>query len=344
MLKIVYNRNRIGRFLQTLGILKPIIFELELKEGRLIVDTNNPKNISILNKIHFESTGVEELQQLRLPEPPKPEFKMPEGENERHVMLLALAMRGLRPEKIAALCKDLFDRISPELRKVVVANYIPSDAMAAMIHVNKEYIVGEDFFAAISHLRAVMGKYGIDWEQPKEFDENATPEQLLGLPSDVPIIDMADEDFKEKFNFEIWSQHSSSDYRNDRERPYNGQMHTSEGLRGKQEVRGLTMRDISDCYIKGLLEAAVSDKYIEVFAKCWDFSTDPPTATPFLIEHQDEPEFITTKVDTGTWRTQDVYKVNLERVDALAVAINMTNHIEKMMGIFPNVAQLQDKQ
>lgn len=349
MLKIIYTRNRIGQFLEGLGILRKIAFELELKDGRLIVDTNNVKNIAILNKIRFESTGIDELPKPNI----KPEFKMPENENERHVMLLVLAMRGLRPEKIAALCKDLFDRISPELRKEVVGSYLPVDAASALLKTSEAYCgigdfegTGENMAGVVGTVRKVLEKYEVDWRKPQEFDETATPEQLLGLPADIPMLDIEDADFKDKFGFEMWSQHSSSDYRNDRERPYNGQMHTDEGLRGKQEVRGLTMRDISDCFIKGLLEASVSDKYLEAdtFLKCWDYSTEPATPTPFLLEHQDEPDFVSTKVSTGTWRTQDVYKVNLEKIDPLAVAINMTNHIEKMMGIFPNVEPLQDKQ
>jgi len=36
----------------------------------------------------------------------------------------------------------------------------------------------------------------------------------------------------------------------DRNRPYDGQPWTDDGERGKQEVYGITMRDIKDCFIK----------------------------------------------------------------------------------------------
>jgi O-glycosyl hydrolase len=64
--------------------------------------------------------------------------------------------------------------------------------------------------------------------------------------------------------------------------------------------------------------------------------------TQYLLDHQNEPDFISTKVELGTWRPQDVYKINWEDVDPLAIAKNLTCEIEKMMGISPNVPILQD--
>lgn len=282
----------------------------------------------------------------------KIEIEIPENDNEKHAMLLVLAMRTLSNDKIAALAKDLFDRTSPENKKVIVGNYLPADAAAALLKTSEAYCgigdfegTGENMVSVVGDVRRTLDRHGIDWRKPREFDADATPEQLLGLTPDIPIIDMDDKDFKEKFEFEIWSEHSSSDYRNDRERPYNGQMHTDEGARGKQLVTGLTMRDVKDCFIKGLLMAASSDKYLEpdTFEKCWDYSTEPATATPFLLAHQNEPDFVHCKVELGTWRAHDVYKVDLNKIDPLAIAINMTNEMEKMMGVFPNVPKLNDK-
>lgn len=170
----------------------------------------------------------------------------------------------------------------------------------------------------------------------KEAKEAA---KQLGLGDDIPMIDMNSETFNEEFDFLIQSQHSSSDYRNDRERPYNGQSHTDQGERGKQLVSGLTMRDLKDCLIKAMLESAPSDKYLDpdVFLKCWDFTTDPPTPTQFLLSMQNDSDFVSTKVETGNWRPQDVYKINLGNIDPLAIANNFTCQVEKMMGIFPNI-------
>ena len=46
-----------------------------------------------------------------------------------------------------------------------------------------------------------------------------------------------------------------SAFRMDRDRPYNGQSHTDSGKRGTTLVEGLTMRDISDCMVRGFLDA-----------------------------------------------------------------------------------------
>lgn len=40
-----------------------------------------------------------------------------------------------------------------------------------------------------------------------------------------------------------------------RNRPYLGQNHTTNGLRGSQVVEGLTMRDLQDCMIRGYILA-----------------------------------------------------------------------------------------
>ena len=167
----------------------------------------------------------------------------------------------------------------------------------------------------------------------------------LNLGDDIPMIDASSEDFKEQLEFNIWSTHSSSDYRNDRERPYNGQEHTDDGIRGKQLVEGLTMRDIKDCLIKAMLISSASDKYLEVdtFMKCWDFTTEPSTPTQFLLDHQDEPDFISNKVKIGSWRPQDVFKINWDNIDPLAIAQNLTCEIERMMGIFPNISKLNNE-
>lgn len=165
----------------------------------------------------------------------------------------------------------------------------------------------------------------------------------MDLGKEVKMLDASSEDFKEQFEFAIWGTGGSSDYRNDRERPYNGQSWTDEGERGKTEVKGLTMRDIRDCLIKAMLVSSPSNKYLnEDFSKCWDYSQEPAKPTQYLLDHQNETDFISTKVELGTWRPQDVYKINWDNIDPLAIASNLTCEIEKMMGIFPNVPILQD--
>lgn len=138
----------------------------------------------------------------------------------------------------------------------------------------------------------------------------------------IPIIDADSDDFKEQLAFQIWSTQSSSDYRNDRERPYNGQPWTDQGERGKTEVKGLTMRDIADCIVKAfLLSSCTDDK------QAFDYAckTEGRVITPY------------EKAETGTWRYQDMYEIDLSKISPGAVIQNATCEIEKMMGIFPNI-------
>jgi hypothetical protein len=60
------------------------------------------------------------------------------------------------------------------------------------------------------------------------------------------------------------------------------------------------MRDIRDCLIKAMLISSPSNKYAEL----------------------------------ETWKLQDVYKINWDDIDPLAIAQNLTCEIEKMMAIF----------
>ena len=102
----------------------------------------------------------------------------------------------------------------------------------------------------------------------------------------------------------------STAYSNDRDRPYDGQPHIDSGLRGKEEVKGLTIRDIVDCYVKGVL----------------------------LSNGVDQPELY-ERVQNGSWLQSDVYKMDFNELDPMAIAGNMSCEIEKMMGIFPNLPE-----
>lgn len=88
----------------------------------------------------------------------------------------------------------------------------------------------------------------------------------------------------------------------DPSRPYDGQPHTDTGERGKTEVRGITFRDLRDCFIRA----------------CYEASGLPIEQWP------------------GT-----VYDLPWDRMDILAVAGNLGNNVEKAMGIFPNVPRLR---
>ena len=140
------------------------------------------------------------------------------------------------------------------------------------------------------------------------------PDSLNFLDEDT-VIDATDPAFGKKLEFAFMATEGSSAYRNDRQRPYNGQPHTDDGIRGRTMVHGLTMRDIRDCFVKGLL------------LSCGGIDNE-------------EQNTLYESVKEGTWRTDDVYKVELSQIDPLAVAQNMTCEVERMMGIFPNVPPL----
>lgn len=87
-----------------------------------------------------------------------------------------------------------------------------------------------------------------------------------------------------------------------RHRPYHGQSHTFTGERGKQLVFGEnTMRDIYDVILLAIANAA----------QC------------------DIPSYKLTMGDIG--------ELDLANIDPVAVAQNVCCHIEKLMGIYPNV-------
>ena len=135
----------------------------------------------------------------------------------------------------------------------------------------------------------------------------------------IPILGTDDENFKTNFEFTIWSTQSSSDYRNNRKRPYNGQPWTDHGERGKTLVKGLTMRDIVDCMVQGFLAASDNeDLQKRVFE---------------IDKGLQDTEY----ASDGSWRYQDIYEIDLKKIDPGAVIRNTACFIEHYMGIYPNV-------
>lgn len=138
----------------------------------------------------------------------------------------------------------------------------------------------------------------------------------------IEKLNMNDKDFDSKLDFALSTSGSTSDYRNDRERPYNGQPWTCEGVRGSQEVKGITMRDIHDCLVQAMLVCSTDE---ELPKKVFEISDDTGIGKG------------TKYAAKGNWRQKDVYKIDLNNVDPLAVAQNLTCFIEHYMGIYPNV-------
>ena len=128
-------------------------------------------------------------------------------------------------------------------------------------------------------------------------------------PKKQPEIDGAD--VVRTIEFAMMSIQGSSAFSLDRNRPYDGQYHTDEGQRGKTEVKGLTMRDISDCIVRGFLAASAYDRQTRG------------------IPERDNPT------------RDDLYQIDLSKLDPIAIIKNTTCEIEKMMGIYPNVPKLE---
>jgi hypothetical protein len=135
---------------------------------------------------------------------------------------------------------------------------------------------------------------------------------------EIPIGAMDNEGNIDGAPFNVWMSavlkdiQGSSAYSWDRNRPYNGQSHTDNGTRGKTLVVGLTMRDVIDCFVAGLLDCCGVDQ-------------------PELYAQVDRP-------------LHDLmYQVDLSKIDPGAWGQNMICRIEKMMGIYPNVPHLESE-
>lgn len=101
-----------------------------------------------------------------------------------------------------------------------------------------------------------------------------------------------------------------------RDRPYDGQPHTDTGIRGKQELIGVTMRDIRDCFIRA----------------CFLASGDQCNGA-FYQE--------ATKGEHAVLSENDLYKLDFDKMDPVAICQNLTCEIERIMNIFPNVPSLK---
>lgn len=102
-------------------------------------------------------------------------------------------------------------------------------------------------------------------------------------------------------------QNPLSRYRN-----YGGQHQTFQGSRGGLQVKGLTTRDISDCIVRS-------------FLKC---SRDQ------LVEMSSEEEH-DRKMSRDEYEYNTLYKLDLNKLDPIAVLQNTVCEIEKMMDVYP---------
>lgn len=115
-----------------------------------------------------------------------------------------------------------------------------------------------------------------------------------------------DSEFSKMLKWAFAEIQGTSAYSLERTRAYDGQAHTHLGERGKEQINGLTMRDVADCIVLGFLDAAGMERESPIH--------------------------------------DDIYTINLNDIDPGAVIQNTMSHIEKMMGIFPNVPELKSEE
>ena len=95
-----------------------------------------------------------------------------------------------------------------------------------------------------------------------------------------------------------------------RDRPYDGQSHTDAGERGRQEVSGVTMRDIRDAFVIGAFQAS-----------------------GFFFEEEGRSKY------EGT-----IYDLPWDELDPGAVMNNAICEIENRMGIWPNLPGVEPRE
>lgn len=105
-----------------------------------------------------------------------------------------------------------------------------------------------------------------------------------------------------------------SDHNMRRDRPYSGQPHTDTGARGATEIKGITFRDLRDCYVR---------------AYCLSAGQDNPVAYAEALKGED-----------ACICENDIFGLKGD-VDPIAVAQNLSCEIEKLMGIYPNVPDMR---
>jgi hypothetical protein len=111
-----------------------------------------------------------------------------------------------------------------------------------------------------------------------------------------------------------------------RDRPYNGQLHTCTGERGQTEVKGITFRDLRDCFIRAVL--------LSTGGPCF------PTHDQKLRARMQALYEEAQKGESAVLCENDLYGFDLDRLDPMAICQNLGCEVERVMGIYPNVPKL----
>jgi hypothetical protein len=115
--------------------------------------------------------------------------------------------------------------------------------------------------------------------------------------------------------------HIGCDINMRRDRPYTGQPWTDGGIRGQTEVKGLTLRDIRDCFIRAYIKSHMSIG---------------ENGEPIQPNHALYTE--AEKGEKSVLCGNDLYTL-VGDIDPMALSQNINCEIEMAMGIFPNVSK-----
>lgn len=107
-----------------------------------------------------------------------------------------------------------------------------------------------------------------------------------------------------------------------RDRPYDGQPWTDTGIRGATEIKGITIRDLRDAFIRAVLLSTGGT------------TIDGKDMGLLYVEAEKGP--------AANLSGNDLYGFNLDRLDPIAIFQNMACEVEKLMGIFPNIPKPED--
>ncbi len=135
--------------------------------------------------------------------------------------------------------------------------------------------------------------------------------------SDIPMYEFPEsaEGFKK-----LWERFANdlgmNDMNMDRERPYIGQEHTMMGKRGETEIKGITFRDMRDCFIRAAFLCA-GEQLRELYKEA-------------------------DKGEDAALCENDLYKLDWNELDPMAICQNLACEMERIMGIFPNVTSLKE--
>ena len=119
-----------------------------------------------------------------------------------------------------------------------------------------------------------------------------------------------------------------NDHSMQRDRPYNGQPHTSTGIRGDTEIKGITFRDLRDCFIRAILISTGGEYWPE---------KDKKDQMKMLYDEA-------YKGQAAALCENDLYGFDLDLLDPMAVCQNLCCEIERAMGIYPNVTELKARE